>query len=226
MSCPGVALAQASCPDNARDGLWVEFADRAVFYRVLSDGRISEMEFSDDESRPVSGYVTHPVGLVIEGWTLSGARIVPADRETVTHAGTPAQLPLPVPGARFDGLETVNYGDGTSQRFSVNLVVGQAQPVTIGGCSYTGLPIEVTRIDIAAGGTPMIEAMLHLRELALTIYLDFSDDGRPPDGSPPLGISRNPPGWHDTATEGGGMDLLPPPPLPVPPAPPTGAPEK
>jgi len=211
----GVA-AQGGCPAGiARDGVWLAFADRSVLTRVLADGLIHEMEFGHDGSY-LNLYVTLPVGLVVEGWLLENGNGPRSEHETVSYVGTPDPVPLPVPGARFDGIETSQFGAGVPVRSSINLVVGQPEPVVIGGCSYTGLPVEVTRIEL--GGTePQRDSMIHLTELGLTVYLGFGDGGEMPSTDLPLSISLDPP---DPA----GAVL--PPPMPMPPGGATPAPEK
>lgn len=207
------AGAQGVCPSGvARDGVWLAFPDRAVLTRVLSDGRMAEIEFAQDGSY-VYEYRTLPVGLVTESWALENGFASREDRETVSYVGTPATVPLPAPGARFDGIETARYPDGSETRSSVSLIVGQAGPVSIGGCAYTGLPIDVTRVDLQ-GGLPQRDSMMHLTELGLTIYLGFSEGSDPVQNALPLSISLDPPPVGGAAAPG-----LAPPPLPGSPAP-------
>jgi hypothetical protein len=205
----GGAAAQGGCPAGlARDGVWFEFPDRSVLSRVLSDGRISETEFGYEDAY-IYGYVTLPIGLIVEGWGFENGRAIPTQREDVTYAGTPDPVPTPSPGVRFDGIETTRFHDGTSSRYSVSAVVGQPQAVTIGGCAYTGLPVNVTRVEMP-GGAVQMDAMVHLTELGVTIYLGYSDTGAPPDPTWPVAVSMGPP------VAGGGPSQ--PPPLPDPPA--------
>ncbi|NKX45866.1 hypothetical protein [Roseicyclus persicicus] len=189
---PLLAAAQGACPQGiAHDGVWLEFSDRSVLTRVLQDGRVAETEFAY-EGGTIYSYITLPIGLVVESWGLVDGRVPAGEGETVTYTGTPAQVPAPVAGARFDGLETSRFSDGSEVRYTVNVVVGTAQPVSIGGCPYTGLPVNVTRID-TAGGPMMMDSMLHLAELGVTIYLGFSDSGQPPVPDMPSSISLTPP---------------------------------
>jgi len=186
------AAAQGTCPAGiARDGVWLEFPDRSVFARVLSDGRIHEMEFGHDDPY-LNIYITLSTGLVVEGWLMENGAAPRSDHETVTYAGTPDPVPPPAPGVRFDGIETSQFGGGAPVRSSVNLVVGQPRPVVIGGCSYTGLPVEVTRIELGQS-LPQRDSMMHLTELGLTIYLGYGDADAPPATDLPLSISHAPP---------------------------------
>jgi hypothetical protein len=210
-----VAWGQTACPQGiARDGVWLEFPDRSVLTRVLSDGRMAEMEFAHDGTYTY-GYVTLPIGLPVEAWSIVNGYAPIEERETITYAGTPDPVPRPSAGVRFDGIETSRYSSGPASRFSVTAVVGAAAPVTIGGCTYTGLPIEVMRVDLS-GGQPVTDSMLHLTELGLTIYLGFSEGREPAVDTMPLSISYDPP------VQGGATPSdLAPPALPVPaPAPP------
>jgi len=192
LSAPLDALAQAECPAGvARDGVWLGFSDRTVLTRVLSDGRLHEMEIAHDGS-DIYTYITSSLGLVLEAWTLQNGQAPRAEYETVTFVGTPDPMPDPVSGARFDGIATSRYGDGTEVRATVNVVVGQPQPVTIGGCSYTGLPVDVTRVEFG-GGVPQRDGMMHLTELGLTIYLGFAEGDAAPSMDLPLSISLAPP---------------------------------
>jgi hypothetical protein len=215
---PGLAAAQA-CPTGiARDGVWLEFTDRTVLTRVLSDGRIAEMEYAFDGA-PVYGYITLPMGLVLESWALENGRTPAADRETVTYSGTPDPVPFPAPGVRFDGIETARFADGGQTRYTINVTVGAGVPFSIGGCSYTGLPVDVTRIEM--NGTTYRDAMMHLSELGITIYLGFSDDGGVPVPSRPVSISLTPPMAGGAVPPG-----TAPPPLPTPPGGTADAPGK
>lgn len=215
---PGVVLAQG-CPSGiARDGVWLEFPDRTVLTRVLSDGRIAETEYPFDGA-PAYGYITLPMGLVLESWSLENGRAPAADRESVTYAGTPDPVPFPAPGARFDGIETSVFADGGQSRFTINVTVGAAAPIWIGPCSYTGLPVEVTRIEM--DGTIFRDSMMHLGELGVTIYLGFSDDGSVPVPLMPVSIALEPPVDGGASAPG-----TAPPPLPTPPGGTAGAPTK
>ena len=208
------ALAQGGCPAGiARDGVWLSFSDRSVLTRVLTDGTIAEIEFAQDGSY-VYGYRTLPIGLVTESWALVNGFASREDRETVTYQGTPAVIPGPVPGARFDGVETARYPDGGETRSSVSLVVGTARPVSIGGCAYTGLPVDVTRVDLQ-GGPPQRDSMMHLQELGLTIYLGYSEGNEVPQNALPLTISLTPPLAGGAGTPDAGPGIAPPP-LPAP----------
>jgi hypothetical protein len=215
---PGLALAQG-CPQGiARDGVWFEFSDRTVLTRVLSDGRIAATEY-DFDGGPVYGYITLPMGLVLESWALENGRTPAADRESVSYAGTPDPVPFPAPGVRFDGIETARFADGGQSRYTINVSVGAAAPVTIGGCTYTGLPVDVTRIEM--DGTVYRDAMMHLTDLGVTIYLGFSDDGSVPVPLMPVSISLGPP-----MAGGGAAPGTAPPPLPTPPGGTAGVPAK
>lgn len=186
------ALAQAECPAGiARDGVWLEFPDRMVLTRVLSDGRQHEIEF-DREGTEIYTYVTSSLGIVLEGWTLQNGRASSADYETVTYVGTPDPMPDPAPGVRYDGIYTSVYGTEPDMRLSVSLTVGQPRPVTIGGCSYTGLPVDVTRIELG-GGVPQRDHLMHLTELGVTIYLGFAEGDERPSTDLPRSISLGPP---------------------------------
>jgi hypothetical protein len=200
------AAAQETCPSGvARDGVWLAFSDRSVLTRVLSNGHVEEIEFAQDGSY-VYAYRTLPIGLVTESWALENGFASREDRETVSYVGTPTDIPAPVPGARFDGIETATYPDGSAARSSVNLVVGDARPVTIGGCTYTGLPVDVTRVDLQ-GGVPQRDSMMFLSDLGLTIYLGFSEGDDPVQNALPLSISLSPPSVGGAADPG----FLPPP---------------
>lgn len=189
---PLAAAAQSDCPQGlARDGVWLEFPDRAVLTRVMADGRINEMEFAHDGSY-IYGYLTLPSGLVVEGWALENGYSPSSEHETVTYVGTPDPVPVPAPGVRFDGISTSTYGDGSVVRSTVNLVVGEPQPVTIGDCTYTGLPVDVTRVEMG-GGVPQRDAMMYLSELGLTIYLAFAEMDAPTEVELPISISLDPP---------------------------------
>lgn len=215
---PGLALAQA-CPQGvARDGVWIEFPDRTVMTRVLSDGRIAETEYAFDGG-PVYGYITLPMGLVLESWSLENGRAPAADRESVTYSGTPDPVPFPAPGVRFDGIETSRFADGGQSRYTINVTVGAGAPVTIGGCTYSGLPVDVTRIEM--DGTVYRDSMMHLTDLGVTIYLGFSDDGSTPVPLMPVSISLAPP-----MAGGGAAPGTAPPPLPTPPGGTAGVPAK
>lgn len=205
--------AQGACPAGiARDGVWVDFPDRAVLSRVLSDGRIHEMEFGHDGSF-LNVYVTNALGLVEQSWSLTNG-YAPADQiERLTYAGTPATMPLPAPGVRFDGMVTSAFGDLAPTRSSINVVVGPAQPVVIGGCSYTGSPVEVVRVEMG-GGTPQRDSMMHLSELGLTIYLGFAEGTSPAENALPLSISLDPPSGVAVGTGAGVVPGIAPPPLP------------
>lgn len=203
---PNLGMALDACPrDMARDGVWLEYADRTVMTRVLSDGRNAETEYARDGDT-IYGFITLPAGLVTESWSLDDGRAAPAERESVSYAGNPDPVPFPVPGARFDGIETARLADGRVFRASVNLTVGAAQPFAIGPCLYTGLPVSVARVDLA-GGPLQHDSMMHLVELGVTIYLGYSDTGAPPEPSLPLSISLLPP-------VSGGVAAQMPPPLP------------
>lgn len=206
------AQAQGTCPTGvARDGVWLAFSDRSVLTRVLSDGMVEEIEFAQDGSY-VYAYRTLPIGLVAESWALENGFASREDREVVSYVGTPAAVPAPAPGVRFDGIETARYPDGSETRSSVNLSVGEARPVTIGGCPYTGMPVDVTRVDLE-GGLPQHDSMMYLVELGLTIYLGFSEGDDPVQNAMPLSIARTPPPVGGPAAPGAA-----PPPLPTPPA--------
>ncbi len=199
------AVAQGSCPSGlARDGVWVDFPDRSVLTRVLSDGRIHEMEFARDGTY-LNIYITSALGLVEQSWALNNGQAAPDEVERMTYAGTPPTMPAPVAGARFDGIVTSVFGSEAPVRSSINLVVGQPQPVVIGACSYTGLPVDVIRIEMG-GGTPERDSMLHLTELGLTIYLGFAEGDAPAQDALPLSISLDPP-----APAGATSGFLPPP---------------
>jgi hypothetical protein len=216
---PGLAAAQVACPaGTARDGVWIEFPDRLVESRVLSDGRIQEMEYLFEEGG-IYGYITLPMGLVVESWALQDGRVPADERESVTYSGTPDPVPFPAPGVRFDGIETSRYADGGEMRYSLSAVVGAAQPVGIGACSYTGLPVDVTRVEM--GGPAYRDAMMYLVDLGITLYLGFSDDGSDPVPLMPVSISSLPPVAGAVSTPG----LLPPP-LPTAPGGGAGLPEK
>jgi hypothetical protein len=198
----------------ARDGVWLAFSDRAVLTRVLSDGTVEEIEFAQDGSY-VYAYRVLPIGLVIESWALENGFASREDRETVSYVGTPAIVPAPAPGIRFDGIETARYPDGSETRSSVSLVTGAAAPVVIGGCSYTGVPVDVTRVDLQ-GGTPQRDSMMHLTELGLTIYLGFSEGNDPVQNTLPLSISLTPPPAGGPVATPGPSGVAPPPLPPVP----------
>ncbi|MBF9058854.1 hypothetical protein HKCCSP123_06625 [Rhodobacterales bacterium HKCCSP123] len=215
---PGLSLAQ-TCPQGlARDGVWIEFPDRTVMTHVLSDGRIAETEYPFDGG-PVYGYITLPMGLVLESWALENGRAPAADRETVTYVGTPDPVPFPAPGVRFDGIETSVFADGGQSRYTINVTVGSGAPVTIGGCTYTGFPVDVTRIEM--DGTVYRDGMMHLGELGVTIYLGFSDDGSVPVPLMPVSISMMAPMAGGASAPG-----TAPPPLPTPPGGTAGVPSK
>lgn len=202
------AGAQGICPaGDARDGVWLGFPDRTVLTRVLSDGRIEEVEFSDDR-QAIYVFRTLPIGLITERWGMESGFLAPAESETVSYVGTPTMIPLPVPGARYDGVETARILDGSAFRHSVSLVVGMPRPVSIGACAYTGLPIEVTRVSLD-GGPRKHDSMMHLPELGLTIYLGYSEGDEPVLDEMPLWISGAPllPG-------AGSAPAVMPPPLP------------
>lgn len=189
---PMPAAAGGDCPrEIARDGIWLEFIDRTVSTRVLSDGSNAEKEYAH-EGGTIYGFRTLASGLVSESWALVDGRASAAERETVSYAGSPVPVPFPTPGARFDGIETARLADGRVYRASVALQVGTAEPFAIGPCIYTGLPITVRRVDLS-GGPLEHDSMMHLVELGVTLYLGYSDTGRPPDPSPPLSISMFPP---------------------------------
>jgi hypothetical protein len=186
------ALAQGACPTGiARDGIWLEFPDRSVLSRVLSDGRVQEMEFAHDGSYIFTS-VSLPIGLLVDGWELRNGFVPRGDRETVRYVGTPDPVPAPAPGVRFDGLQISRFAEGGGETgSSVNLVVGAAQDIVIGGCRYTGLPVEVTRVDLSGG--VFHESMMHMPDLGLTIYIAFSEGNAPRPGHLPIAISYDPP---------------------------------
>lgn len=203
---PSLGAAFEACPSNiAHDGVWLEYADRTVLTRVLSDGRNAETEYAH-EGGTIHGFITLASGLVTESWSLQDGRAAPAERESVSYAGNPDPVPFPVPAARFDGIEIARLADGQVFRASVNLTVGAAEPFAIGPCLYTGLPVSVARVDLA-GGPLEYDSMMHLVELGVTLYLGYSDTGTPPEPSLPLSISLLPP-------VAGGMATHVPPPLP------------
>lgn len=208
------AAAQGQCPSGlARDGVWLSFPDRAVLTRVLSDGMIEEIEFSGERS-VVYVFRTLPVGLVTERWGFENGIALRDDSETVSYVGTPATVPLPVAGARFDGVETARLLDGSEYRYSIALAVGTPRSVSIGGCTYTGLPVDVTRVDLQ-GGPAKRDSMMHLPELGVTIYLAFAEGEAPMQDTLPLAISLSPPPAGDPAGAPGAV----PPPLPATPDP-------
>lgn len=203
------AGAQGICPSgDTRDGVWLGFPDRTVQTRVLSDGTMEEIEFSDERSA-VYVFRTLPVGLITERWGMRNGFLAPDESESVSYVGTPATIPLPVPGARYDGVETARILDGSEFRHSVSLVVGMPRPVAIGACAYTGLPIDVTRVPLD-GGPRKHDSMMHLMELGMTIYLGYSEGDEPVLDEMPLWISSEPrlPG------AGSAPAMMPPPPPP------------
>jgi phage tail protein X len=217
---PGLAAAQQVCPTGvARDGVWLEFPDRTVMTRVLSDGRVAETEFMHDDTT-VYGYITLPIGLVVESWALVNGRVPPADRERVTYTGTPSSVPFPAPGARFDGTESSRFADGAAARYAITAMVGAARTVAVGPCRYIGLPVQVTRTE--PGGPVLRDSMMHLQELGVTIYLGFSDDGAMPVDVLPTAIGDAPP----LGVVGGGPPGAQPPPLPAAPGASAPAPAK
>ncbi|MGP1358622.1 hypothetical protein [Roseicyclus sp.] len=190
---PVMAAAQQACPTGrATDGVWFQFQDRTVLTRVLSTGRNLEIEFMGEETNEVHGFETIPLGLATESWFLSAGLVPTGERKTATFSGLPDPAPVPAPGMRFDGVETARYDDGTTETQGFTLVVGNAQPVFIGACGYTGLPIDVTWQPVG-GEPPHIEAMMYLPDLGVTIYLGFTTDGSRPVPSMPLSVSTQPP---------------------------------
>lgn len=204
------AAAQGTCPTGvARDGVWFDFPDRAVLTRVLSDGRVEELEFGHDGSY-IYMYHALPIGLVAQSWSIENGYAPQIEDETVSHAGTPNPVPLPAAGVRYDGISSSRYGDGSDSRATVNVVVGAARTVQIGACSYTAHDVAVTRTDLQ-GGLPQNDAMLFLPDLGITVFLGFSEGNEPPDNALPLSVSLTPP----RPPGGGGAGILPPP-LPQP----------
>ena len=190
---PVMAAAQQTCPTGlATDGVWFQFPDRTVLTRVLSGGRNLEIEFMGEETNEIHGFETIPLGLATESWFLSAGLVPVGERKTATHTGLPNPPPPPAPGMRFDGVESARYDDGTSETQAFTIIVGNAQPVFIGSCGYTGLPIDVTWQPVG-GEPPHIEAMMYLPDLGVTMYLGFTTDGSRPIPTMPLAISAQPP---------------------------------
>jgi hypothetical protein len=206
---PVAASAQQACPSGlATDGVWLQFSDRTVLTRVLSVGRNLEIEFMGEETNEIHGFETIPLGLVAESWFLNRGLVPLGERKTATHTGLPNPTPIPMPGMRFDGVENARYDDGTTETQGFTLLVGNAQPVFIGSCAYTGLPIDVTWQSVG-GEPPHMESMMYLTDLGITIYLGFTSDGSRPIPSMPFSISSQPPSEVVNAT---------PAPVPMPPA--------
>ena len=202
---PALAAAQGACPGAADvgDGVWLDFPDRVVMMLVGADGLVEEWEF-DAASVAVYAYVSHPVGLLVESWVMEHGRTLPGSPETYRHLGTPATIPAPAAGARFDGLEIVTAADGTEvERTSLSLVVGEAGPVSIGGCAYTGLPVTITRVDLQAEQIER-DSLIHLSELGLTVFLGLSVGSDPLADILPDAITTRAPVTQDPS-------LLPPP---------------
>lgn len=187
------AAAQTVCPAGvAHDGVWLSFPDRSVLAHVLSDGRTQEIEFAADGSY-IYGARALALGLIVEGWGLENGRVPAGDRETVSYVGNPDPMPAPVDGAQFDGIEIASFDGAEETRATINLTVGTARDVAIGPCRYTGLPIDVTRIDLD-DGLVMRDAMMHLPELGLTIFVGFAEGEALPERVLPDAISLSPPG--------------------------------
>ncbi|PWK62871.1 hypothetical protein [Roseicyclus mahoneyensis] len=206
------AAAQGICPTGvARDGVWFDFPDRSVLTRVLSDGRVEEIEFGHDGSY-MYVYRALPIGLVVESWSIENGYAPRNEEETVSFLGTPNPVPDPMAGVRYDGISTLRFGDGSESRATVNVVVGEARTVDIGGCSYTAHDVAVTRVDLD-GGLPQNDAMLFLPDLAVTLFLGFSEGDVPPEDALPLSVSLTPP--RPPGEAGGGLGagagVLPPP---------------
>jgi hypothetical protein len=202
---PALAAAQGVCPGPAdvSAGVWLNFPDRVVMMRVGADGLVEEWEF-DAGSAAVYAYVSHPIGLLVESWVMEHGRTLPASPETYRHLGTPATIPAPAAGARFDGLEIITAADGAEvERSSLSLVVGEAGPITIGGCAYTGLPVTITRVDLQADQIER-DSLIHLAELGLTLFLGLSVGADPLADVLPDTITARAPVAQD-------LSLLPPP---------------
>ena len=204
---PALAAAQVCPLGIARDGVWLDFGDRTIQARVMSDGRILELEHTAGQPG-VNGYIVHPIGLLAESWVMQNGRMTPEGREVMRHVGTPATLPLPVPGASFAGTETYRAGDGTEGQSTLRLTVGNPTPFAIGTCPYIGLPIDITWTGIT-GETIQTERLMHLPDLGVTVYQGFADPGAALVPTVPLSISLGPPGF------GAGSAVSQPPAMPA-----------
>jgi hypothetical protein len=176
---------EGGCPAAADlgAGIWLTFPHRLSLLRAAPGGLIEAWDFTRD-CRPVQACLCHPSGLLAASWIVDDGQILPGTRERFSHAGAA----LPAPGEGFDGVEIVHGADGDlRRRAALTLAVGAARPVVIGGCTYTGRPVTVTRRD-AGGAVLLAEAQLHLAELGVTIHL-----GVPPQDALPLSVARAPP---------------------------------
>jgi hypothetical protein len=193
LALPGPAAAEGDCPRGlARDGVWFDYGDRSVEARVRADGLLAEVEYLSDGTN-TNGYLLHPVGLLVESWSMQDGLVAQGSMEVMRHEGMPDPMPAPTPGLRLSGTEVVRYDDGTEERAALSLAVGGPQPFVIGPCTYSGLPVTLSwmRPD---GSPRQTESMIHLTELGLTVYLGFADGNATPLPAPPISISHLPPG--------------------------------
>ncbi|NKX45865.1 hypothetical protein [Roseicyclus persicicus] len=189
---PGLALAQGSCPQGlARDGVWFDYGDRTILSRVLSDGRVLDLEYVAGQPA-INSYLLLPIGLLSERWTMQAGRVDAGSHEVLRHSGFPDPVPVAAPGARFDGVETTVYEDGSTGDSHLALTVGAPQPVSIGPCLYTGLPVDITW-SRPTGETIQHERLMHLSDLGVTLYLGFADPGQAVVPTLPLSISASAP---------------------------------
>ncbi len=149
--------------------------------------QIGEDLFLETSTEPADAYVFWTNGLGI----LSQEVYFDADgqeenRYIATYTGENGPFPAAQPEATWSGLET--WSDpktGEIQtEYQYAFSIGQPEPLAIGACAYTALPIDITVLDLGAQ-TVFLHQHIHIIELGMA-YFVASDGGNGAAGDPPF----------------------------------------
>ncbi len=183
----GGAVAGACPTPQNSDGFEVIYPGYTSQYFLDTDGSTGEWTVATDGTYAYDAFY-HPLGLLLESWDVNEQRIeVPNTRETVTYVGTPQQPPAPAPGVTWSGTETATFGDGTSETFQTSVEVIAAQTEMIGNCSYSFLPIVVSR-TVGSTGDSFLEFFAYVQDFGITVYVGYQEGAGDVIGDEPIDI--------------------------------------
>jgi hypothetical protein len=180
------------CPTTQNsDGFILTFNGYFIEYFLDDDGSTGAWLNTDDDSTQYDTYY-HPLGLMLETWQSdSQGEEIGGTRETVAYQGAPTPIPHPAFGVVWTGTETATFSDGTTEQYSTSAQVLPPVAESIGACTYTLLPIVITRTN-STNGESYQEAFAYLDDFDIVIFGGQIYPDQPPQYDEPLDIMLRP----------------------------------
>jgi hypothetical protein len=173
-------------PQNS-DGFVLVYNGYSTEYSLDSTGNTVAQTDADDGSFAYdTSYL--PLGLMVSTWDSNPlGQPVAGTIQRVEYAGATGSIPRPANGVSWQGTETARYEDGGTEIFSTSVRVGPASVETVGPCSYSMLPMVVSRVPMAGGGA-YDEYLFHVVDFGISVFVGFADAGGAPDVELPTAI--------------------------------------